>query len=170
MSIPLSDIVVPAFVGGLATLRTVLDRAAKHADAEKLEVGALLQARLYGDMFTFTQQIQAATDTARRVTERLTGAEPTSKPDPDGSFDALVARVGETTETIQSADRAAIDERQEQSFTVNFGQEMTFTGHSYTLTFGVPNFLFHVSMAYAIMRHNGVELGKIDYLAPFIRG
>jgi hypothetical protein len=168
MSIPLSDIVVPAFVGGLATLRTVLDRAAKHADAQKLDASTLLQARLYDDMFTFTQQVQAATDTARRVTERLANREPSSKPDPESSFAALTARVGETVEGILSADRAAIDKRQDDNFTVNIGQDIPFTGRSYALAFGVPNVLFHVSMAYGIMRHAGVQLGKVDYIAPFM--
>jgi len=165
----LSDIVVPTFVGGLGTLATVLERAAQHAEAEKLEVGSLLDARLYDDMFTFSQQIQAATDTARRVGQRLAGAEPGSKPDPERTFAALRARVSETLELVRGLDRAAIDERQDVSFTVNLGQEMTFTGRSYTLTFGVPNFLFHVAMAYALMRHRGVQLGKVDYIAPFMQ-
>ena len=169
MSLNLSDIVVPTFVGGLGTLQTVLDHAAKYAEAEALEASALLDARLYGDMFSFTQQVQAATDTARRVTERLMNVEPSSQPDPQSSFEALGARVAQTLEQVQRADRAAIDARLDETFTVNLGQEMSFTGRSYALTFAVPNFLFHVSMAYGIMRHKGVALGKVDYIAPFMR-
>jgi len=169
MSLNLSDIVVPTFVGGLGTLRTVLDRAAQHAEAEKLDVDSLLDARLYDDMFTFSQQIQAATDTARRVGQRLAGAEPSSMPDPERTFAALGERVGETLEQVRGLDKAAIDEREDVSFTVNLGMELTFTGRSYALTFGVPNFLFHVSMAYALMRHRGVQLGKVDYIAPFMQ-
>ena len=110
-------------------------------------------------------------DTARRVTERLANREPSSKPDPESSFAALTAprrRVAETIEGVLSADRAAIDKRQDDNFTVNIGQDIPFTGRSYALAFGVPNVLFRVSMAYGIMRHNGVQLGKVDYIAPFL--
>ena len=169
MSLNLSDIAVPTFLGGLGTLNTVLDRAAKHAKAEGMDAAALLDARLRDDMFTFAQQIQAATDTARRVTERLAGKEPSSQPDPEDSLESLVARVSETIALVKGTDRTVIDQRQDESFTVNLGQDMTFTGRSYTLTFAVPNFLFHVTMAYGIMRHVGVELGKVDYIAPFMR-
>jgi hypothetical protein len=77
-------------------------------------------------------------------------------------------RVAETIEGVLSADRAAIDNRQDDNFTVNIGQDIPFTGRSYALAFGVPNVLFRVSMAYGIMRHNGVQLGKVDYIAPFL--
>jgi hypothetical protein len=169
MSLNLSEIVVPTFVGGLGTLKTVLERAAEHAEAKKLDVSSLLQARLYDDMYTFTQQIQAATDTARRVGQRLAGVEPSSMPDPEGTFAALGARVQETLALVREFDPAAIDERQDVSFMVNLGMDLTFTGRSYALTFAVPNFLFHVSMAYGLMRHRGVQLGKVDYIAPFMQ-
>jgi len=170
MTLPLSDIVLPTFTGGLGTLKIVLDRAAEHAVAQAVDPSLLLDARLYEDMFTFTQQVQAATDTARRVTERLAGREPSSMPDPAGTFEALRERVAQTLEAVRGADREAIDARQEERFTVDLGQPMPFTGRTYTLSFGIPNFLFHVSMAYAVMRHRGVTLGKIEYIAPFMRG
>jgi len=170
MTLALSEIVIPTFSGGLGTLHNVLGRAAKHCEAQSLEPGVLLGARLKEDMFDFTEQVQAATDTARRVVERLAGGEPTSRPDPERSFEALLARVRETQGSMRSADRQAIDARQEERFTVNLGQEVPFTGRSYTLAFGLPNFLFHVSMAYGLMRQQGVALGKVEYLAPFIRG
>jgi len=168
MSLSLSEVVVPALVGGMGTLQTVLRRASAHAEAGALDPEALLGARLRDDMFDFVQQVQAATDTARRGSARLAGVEPSSLPDPERSFDALLERVQRTIEAVKGVDRGAIDRRQEESFVVDLGQEMTFTGRSYALGFAVPNCLFHVSMAYGIMRQQGVALGKIEYIAPFM--
>lgn len=169
MSLTLSDYVCTTFVGGLATLQSLLDAAESHANAKSVAVTGLLEARLADDMFSFTQQVQTATDNARRVTDRLRGAEPSSMPDPQPSIAGLTQRVSETREHVLAADRAAIDATTERTMKVELGPGlMDFTGRSYVLGFGVPNFLFHVTTAYDILRQQGVKLDKATYIKPFM--
>jgi hypothetical protein len=130
----------------------------------------LLRARLFPDMHPFTRQVQNATDLARRSPERLVGREPSSAEDPAPSFDALSARVKQTREHVQGFDRAAFEGAESRAITLNIGQTLELTGTSYALSFTLPNFLFHVTTAYDILRHNGVALGKRDYLGPFLAG
>jgi hypothetical protein len=121
-------------------------------------------------MFTFTEQIQAATDTARRGTDRLADKEATSADDPAATIDGLSERVKATIEHVSACDRPAIDASLDRKFKVNMGVELDFTGRTYALGFALPNFLFHVTTAYDILRHKGVELGKREYIAPFLMG
>jgi hypothetical protein len=167
MSVALSDLTKATFLGGLGTLQSVIDAAEKHADGDA--VADLLKARLVDDMFDFVQQVQAATDTARRVTDRLAEREPTGMPDPERTLEALRERIAQTIAHIQAADEAAIDTAVDRVMTIDLGAgPMKFTGRSYFLGFAMPNFLFHVTTAYDILRHRGVELGKVDFIRPFV--
>jgi hypothetical protein len=170
MTTSFSDTAVSAFVGGLTTLKSLVDKSASHAEDNRIEPQALLQARLFPDMFTFTSQIRAATDTARRGVARLSGKEPDSAEHPEATFAALSAYLEATIAYVEGSDRALIDASETREFNVPMGPEVTldFTGRSYMASFALPNFLFHVVTAYNILRHNGVEVGKRDYLSPFM--
>lgn len=168
MSLSLYDVTVPTLVGALTTLKGILGKAAEHAEANKIEPSALLHARLFPDMFSFTRQIQVATDLARRGVARLAGDEPESTEDKETTFAELIARVDATIEVVKAADKAPINGGENREFTLDLGQTVQFTGRSYVLTFLFPNVLFHATTAYNILRHNGVQLGKRDFIAPFI--
>lgn len=169
MSLSLSDLTTTTFIGGLGTLRALLEQAESHATAESIDIAELLEARLAPDMFTLMQQIQAATDTARRVTDRLAGAEASSKPDPEATVAALIARVDETVSHVAAGDAAKIDANTDVEMSIDLGAgPMQFTGRSYALGFALPNFLFHVTTAYDILRARGLSLGKIAYVMPFM--
>lgn len=168
MSLSLHEIIVPTLIGGLSGLKTILDKAVAHADARKIDERALLDARLYPDMFAFTRQIQVAADVARRGVDRLGGKEPSSVEDKETTFAELIARVESTIAYLKAAESGPIDQSEAREFSVELGQKVDFTGRTYVMTFLIPNFLFHVSTAYNILRHNGVELGKRDFIAPFM--
>jgi len=171
MSLSLYEVTVPSLLGALTSLKATLEKGAAHADANKLDANALLYARLYPDMLTFTRQIQVACDSARRGSDRLVGREPSSVEDNEKTFAELIARVDATMDHIKALERTAVDESQDRSFNVPIGSmSLDFTGRSYVLGYMVPNVLFHVTTAYDILRHNGVVLGKRDYLGPFVAG
>jgi hypothetical protein len=170
MSLTLSDLVIPSFVGALSSLRATIDAAERHAAAHDLDPRVLLDARLYPDMFSFTRQVQAASDTARRGIARLAGVEAERVEDNETSFGELAARVEMSLARVRGADRAAIDASAARVFQAPLGPgaQREFTGRSYITGFALPNLLFHVTTAYGIMRHSGVVLGKRDFLGPFI--
>ena len=141
-----------------------------HAEAKGIEPRALLDARLFPDMLPFIRQIQIAADAARRGTDRLQGKEPASVPDNETTFAELKARLASSIESIQACDRAAVEASEDKKLILPLGPNRSheFTGRSFLLGFSLPNFLFHVTTAYDILRHNGIELGKLDYLKPFV--
>ncbi len=170
MPLSLSDVVRTTFLGGLGELNALLDAAEKHASDNPVEMTGLLDARLADDMFDFVKQIQTATDNARRITDRLVGNEPSSRPDPEPTIAALKARVDETIAHVRAADAAAIDASVDRAMKIDLGAgEMDFTGRSYALGFGLPNFTFHVVTAYGILRHRGLPLGKVGFITPYLR-
>jgi hypothetical protein len=158
---------VPAFLRGLASLKRVLEKAAAHAEARKIEPAALLQARLYPDMFPLTRQVHIATDFARGTCARLAGAEPPSWEDTENSFAELIGRVDRTIAFIREFDASRIDGSEGREIVRPVrGKPHRFTGIRYLTQFSLPNFYFHLTTAYAILRHNGVELGKSDFIGP----
>ncbi len=165
MPISMYQASVPAFLQSLAALSGVLDKTASHAAGKKIDPAALLTARLYPDMFAFARQVQLACDFAKGAAARLAGIEIPKFPDDEKSFDELKARIARTIDFLKSLKPAQIDgaEGKEISFPVG-GQPMTFTGQQYLVGFALPNFYFHLTTAYAILRHNGVEIGKRDFL------
>ena len=156
---------IPAFRQSLTALSAILGKTAAHAAARKIDPNALLGARLYPDMFTFIRQVQVAADFAKSTAARLAGVELPKFPDNETSFEELQERIGKTVKFLDSLKPGQIDGSEEKTITFPVGgQPMTFKGQHYLVGFALPNFYFHVTAAYAILRHNGVEIGKRDFL------
>ncbi|MGE0596717.1 MAG: DUF1993 family protein [Hyphomonadaceae bacterium] len=156
------------FARMLNSLSGVLDKAEAHAKAKKFDMEVLLNARLAPDMFSLTQQVQLATVFAKNAMCRLAGQEPPNYEDIEKTLPELRARIDRTLDIVGSIDAAALEGADARQITFRTGpdQTMTVPARDYLLHFAMPNFYFHVTMAYAILRHNGVELGKRDYMAP----
>lgn len=159
------DRTITAFTKGLTAMRAILVKAEAHCAAHKIDPAVLLRDRLYPDMLPFTRQIQIATDHARRCPARLTGVEPLSMADTEDTFGQLIDRIDRTVEHIQTFVPAVFEgaETREISFRAG-GHDMVMTGSDYTGLFALPNFYFHLTTAYNILRHDGVPLGKGDFL------
>jgi hypothetical protein len=155
----------PVFIQALKGLSTVLRKAAAHAEAKGIDPVALLQARLYPDMFPMMRQVQICTDFAKGAVARLAGEEPPAWPDEEATFGDLIARVEKTATYVGAFAADRIDGSEDREITlVRRGQSSVVTGQAYLLEQATPNFYFHLTTAYAILRHNGVEVGKKDYL------
>ena len=155
----------PVFIRALKGLSTVLRKAAAHADAKGFDPVALLQARLYPDMFPLARQVQICTDFAKGAVARLAGEEPPGWADEEMNFAELIARVEKTAAYVGAFAADRIDGSEEREITlVRRGESSVVKGQSYLLDQAMPNFYFHLTTAYAILRHNGVEVGKKDYL------
>jgi hypothetical protein len=159
------QVAVPTFLNTLGALSKILDKAAAHCAARKIDPAALLTMRLYPDMFTLTRQVQLACDFAKNTLGRLTG-EPPKFPDEEKTFDELKARIARTIDYVKSFPAETIDASAGKDVTFPIGpqQTMTLKGAQFLLGFGLPNFYFHTATAYDILRHAGVELGKRDFL------
>jgi hypothetical protein len=155
----------PVFLQGLKALSGVLDKTAAHVEARKIEPSAILAARLYPDMLTFTRQVQIACDFAKGATSRLAGQEVPAWDDNEASFEDLKARVARTIAHIESIGAEAIEGSEERDIElVRRGETTVHKGQAYLLQQAMPNFYFHLTTAYDIARHNGVEIGKRDFL------
>ncbi|TCR64292.1 DUF1993 domain-containing protein [Bosea sp. BK604] len=155
----------PGFIQTLTSLNTILDKTVEQAEARKIAPEVLLNARLAPDMLPFSKQIQLCCDFAKNVAARLSGIENPRKPDEEKSFDELKARIAWTLDFIQKADQAALDAGLAKDITFPRGKgEAVMKGEVYMARFAVPNFYFHASTAYAILRENGIQIGKMDFL------
>jgi hypothetical protein len=155
----------PVFIQGLKGLGKVLHKAAAHAEAKGFDPAALLQARLYPDMFPLTRQVQICTDFAKGAIARLAGEEPPTWNDDETSFADLIARVEKSAAYVAAFAADRIDGSEGREITlVRRGQSSVVMGQAYLLEQAMPNFYFHLTTAYDILRHNGVEVGKKDYL------
>lgn len=158
----------PRFVHMLNNLSALLDKAQAHVDAKKLDPAALTTARLFPDMFHFARQIQVACDVAKGAVARLGGVEVPKHEDTEQTIAELKARIAKTIAFINTVPQAAIDASAERDITLKLGRgEYTFQGMQYLLNFALPNFHFHATTAYNILRHNGVELIKKDFIGNF---
>ena len=158
----------PRFVNILKNLSALLDKAQAHADAKKIEPAALTAFRLYPDMFPLTRQVQIACDTAKGAVARLAGVEIPRHEDTEQSFAELKARIAKTIAFIESVKPAQLDGSDEKEIVLKLrGQDVKFSGLQYLLASAHPNFYFHVTTAYGILRHNGVEIGKRDFLGQY---
>ena len=167
MSLSMHRASVPAFVQILTALSLILDKAAAHCAARKIDPAVLLNARLFPDMLPFTKQVQIACDFAKNALARLSGTEAVKFADDEKSFDELKARIARTLDLIKAAKPESIDGSEDRDVTVSIGgQPMTFKGEAYLVSSVLPNFYFHAATAYDILRHNGVEIGKRDFLGP----
>jgi hypothetical protein len=159
------DASVPPLLQGLKGLNTVLAKAAAHAESRKIDPAALLQARLYPDMFTLVRQVQIATDFAKGAAGRLAGAELPVFEDVETSFEELQARVAKAAAFIEGLSAPAFEGSETREVSLKRrGETVSFSGTDYLRLQALPNFWFHVTTAYAILRHNGVELSKSDYM------
>ena len=167
MSLSMYQASIPAFIKILNNLSAILDKAASHAEAKKIDLSVFVNARLFPDMFPVSRQIQIATDAVKGCAARLAGVEPPSFPDTESTFPELKARIAKTVAFLESFKPAQIDGSEERKIALKVGgQDLTFLGQPYLFTFVIPNFYFHVTTAYDILRHNGVEIGKRDFLGP----
>ena len=165
MTISMYQASAPRFVNALQNLSAILDKAQAHVDAKKLEVTALTTYRLYPDMFPMTRQVQIACDAAKGAMARLAGVEIPKHDDSERTFAELKARIAKTIEFVRSFKPAQIDGTEEKEVVLKIrGNDVKFTGMQYLLGFALPNLYFHVATAYNILRHNGVEIGKADYI------
>jgi hypothetical protein len=165
MTISIYDVCVPVFVKTLSNMKAVLEKAKAHALEHKIDESALVNARLYPDMFPLSRQVQIATDIARGCVARLAGNEPAKYEDNETSFDDLIARTTRAISDITSVGPAALEGAATRELTRPVGgKPHTFTGLSYLLQFATPNVYFHTATTYDILRHNGVPLGKSDYI------
>jgi len=157
---------LPTFEITLNALSAVLDKAEAFAKAKKIDAAVLLRTRLAPDMFDLTRQVQIATDQARRGAARLAGVEPPSAPDNETSIAELKDRIAKTVAFVKGLDRKALDASAEREITFPLGPEKKaqMKGDDYLNHFVLPNFYFHCTTAYDILRHCGVEIGKQDFI------
>jgi uncharacterized protein len=157
--------IVPPLDRSLAALASILQTAEAHCEARKIDPQALLTFRLYPDMFPFTRQVQLACDFAARAAARLAGVEPKSFPDTETTFADLEARIAAAREYMASFPASAHDGAETRPVTIKMrGQEVTMPGLEYLTTYSLPQVYFHATTAYNILRHNGVEIGKRDFM------
>lgn len=166
MSLELYDVAIQTYLRGLRNLAAFLDKAEAHATANGTALADLANARLYPDMHSLVGQVQLASDAAKGAAARLSGQTPPSFPDEETSFPELKARIAKTIAFLEGVKPEEINGREAETIELKFpGHTMTFTGKDFLLTFSLPNFMFHVTTAYAILRSQGVPLGKMDFLA-----
>ena len=165
MPISMYQASAPRFVNSLTNLSAILDKAQAHAEAKKIDPAALINFRLYPDMFPMKRQVQIACDTAKGAVARLAGVEIPKHEDSEKTFEELKARIAMTLAFIASVKAAQIDGTQDKDVVLKMqGKDVTLKGMQYLLGSAWPNFYFHVTTAYNILRHNGVELGKRDFI------
>ena len=168
MTINAYQATVPAFVQILTALSTILTKAAAHAEAKKIDPSVFVGARIAPDMFPLARLVQIATDHAKGACARIAGVDVPSFTDTEATFAELQARITKTIDFIKGLKPAQFDNGFDRDVTLTIaGQKMTWKGGVYLHQFALPNFYFHVTAAYAILRHNGVEVGKRDFLGTF---
>ena len=165
MTLSMYQASAPVFTRMLTNLAAILTKAEENAATRKIDPAIFLAARLAPDMLPLTRQIQMASDAAKGGIARLAGVEIPSFPDTEIDFAGLHARIAKTIAFIESAPKDQIEGSDVSSIVLKFpGRELNFTGQSFLFQFALPNFFFHVTTAYAILRHNGVPVGKMDFL------
>jgi uncharacterized protein len=168
MTVTLYQSSVPVFQKMLGNLKTILQKGETYAQTKKIEPAVLLGARLQLNMYTLTKQVQIATDVAKGACARLAGQEIPKYDDNEITFADVYARIDKTLAYLATFKAAVIDGQEDRDITIlPGGKEMHFKGQDYLLHWALPNFYFHVMTSYAILRHHGVDVGKMDYLGSF---
>ena len=167
MTISMYTASVPVFQHMLRNLSHILDKGEAHAAARKIDPAVLMQSRLFPDMLPFTRQVLIACDAAKNGVARISGVEAPKFDDKETTFPELKARIQKTIDYLQSVPASALEGTEDKDITFPIGRDATRTmkAEAYLKTWAMANFFFHITIAYAILRHNGVELGKQDYLA-----
>jgi hypothetical protein len=165
MTISIYDASIPQFTLHLSNLDAVLDKAVAHAEVRKIDPSVLFNARLFPDMLPLVRQVQIASDTAKGLAARLAAQDPPVFEDTEKTFPELKARIQKTIAFLDTIDAAKLEGSEQRQVKLKIGpNELAFTGLEFLRNFAQPNFFFHVTTVYAILRHNGVELGKRDFL------
>jgi hypothetical protein len=165
MTLSMYQASIPVFLRTLGSLSLFLDKGAAEAAERKIDPAALLATRLFPNMFPLLRQVQLSADFGKGTGARLAGVEVPKYEDNETSFEELKARIARTSEYLKSLKPAQIDGSEDRAITLTIGgQAVGFKGQPYLLHFALPNFFFHVTTAHAILRHNGVPIGKMDYL------
>ncbi len=168
MAFSIYEASIPMMVRSLQALAAVLDKAAAHAAANGIDPSTLIGARLAPDMFDLARQVQSASDAAKTCAARLAGEPPPSYPDTETTFPDLQARIAKTIAYVQGFRPELIEGAEGRTITLPLRQQpVSFRGADYLTQFALPNFFFHVATAYGVLRHQGVPLGKMDYLGSF---
>jgi uncharacterized protein len=169
MTLSMYQASVPVFIRMLNNLIGILEKGAAYAEAKKIDPSVLVTARLYPNMFPLSRQVQIASDQAKGCAARLSGQQPPKYDDTETTFPELITRVKKTIDYLNAFKPEQIDGSEDKSITVPIGKEETMTvkGMVYLLNNTLPNVCFHITTAYGILRHNGVEIGKKDYLGKF---
>ncbi|NOT42240.1 MAG: DUF1993 domain-containing protein [Alphaproteobacteria bacterium] len=168
MTINAYQATVPAFIQILTSLSTILTKAAAHAEAKKIDPAVFVNARIAPDMFPLARQVQIASDQAKGACARLAAVDIPSFADTETTFPELQARIAKTLDFIKGLKPAQFDGAFDRDITLTLaGEKMTWKGGVYLHQFALPNFYFHATAAYTILRHNGVEIGKRDFLGSF---
>lgn len=166
MSLSMYDASIPPFVAMLKSLKTILDKAEAYAEAKKIDPSVLVNARLACDMFPLSRQVQIAADAVKGAGARLAGVEPPSHPDTETTLGELKARIDTVIAFVEGLDPAKFEGAEDRTITLKLGpNEVQFPAKVFLFQFAIPNFYFHVTTTYAILRHNGLEVGKPDYLS-----
>jgi uncharacterized protein len=165
MAISMYEVSIPALTRGLNNMSAFLDKAAAHAETKKYDSGVLAQARLFPDMHPLARQVQIACDTAKGAAARLAQAEIPKHPDTETTFAELQARIAKTVDFLKTVTPAQLQGAESRDIEIKFPNgSWKFTGIGYLTDFVLPNFYFHVSTVYALLRSNGVDVGKADFL------
>jgi hypothetical protein len=165
MTLSMYQASVPRFVNILGNLSNILDKAQAHVDAKKLDSAALTTYRLFPDMLPMTKQVQIACDTAKGVAARLAGVEIPAYEDSEKTLADLKTRIAKTIAFLQTMTPGQIDGTEDKEIVIKRGDKETrYKGMQFLLGHALPNFYFHVTTTYNILRHNGIEIGKRDYL------
>lgn len=169
MSLSMYQATIPVLVRGLNNLTAILDKAQAHAIAQNIDPDVFINGRLAPDMYPLPNQIQIATDMAKGCAARLAGLEIPRYEDDEKTFDELRARIARTVEFLESVTPAQIDGSEDMTVTIKLrNRELQMLGQPYVFNFVLPNFYFHLTTAYGILRHLGVELGKPDFIGSLI--
>ena len=165
MTISMYQASVPRFVNILGNLSNILDKAQAHVDAKKLDTATLTNYRLFPDMLPMNSQVQIACDAAKGVVSRLAGVDIPAYEDNENTLAELKARIAKTIAFIQTISPEQIDGTEDKEIVIKRGDKETrYKGMQFLLGHAIPNFYFHVATTYNILRHNGIEIGKRDYL------
>jgi len=165
MSFSIYDACIPSMIRFFENLSKILDKAVTQAATRNLSLSELIEARLAPDMHPLSRQIQIASDVAKLAAARFAEMEPPSFPDTEATFPELQERIRKTIDYLRSVPRERFDGAEDRTITLKFPQgEMSFVGRDFVTNFALSNFFFHVTTAYDILRHKGIEIGKRDYL------
>jgi hypothetical protein len=168
MSMTIYQASIPVFIRMLENLSSILDKAAAHAEAKKIDPAIFINARLAPDMYPLNRQIQIATDVVKACAARLAGIEVPSYEDNESTFPELQARIAKTVAFLQSVSAEQINGSEERKITLKLHDKATdFLGQNYLFNFVFPNFYFHLTVAYTILRHNGLAIGKMDFVGNY---